>query len=127
MIYGSKLYLVILFLSFFLIIGCTSRNYYYELYDGYKIKKIDDEIKLYKDDELFKINDLDYKIEEFKFNSDVVCLKLNNEKYYMIYYVDGTVYGPFDLNSLNTSTDNISMTFDNDFTSLDKKEGLIYE
>lgn len=127
MIYGSKLYLVILFLSFFLIVGCTSRNYYYELYDGYKIKKIDDEIKLYKDDELFKINDLDYKIEEFKFNSDVVCLKLNNEKYYMIYYVDGTVYGPFDLNSLNTSTDNISMTFDNDFTSLDKKEGLIYE
>jgi len=126
-IYGSKLYLVILFLSFFLIVGCTSRNYYYELYDGYKIKKIDDEIKLYKDDELFKINDLDYKIEEFKFNSDVVCLKLNNEKYYMIYYVDGTVYGPFDLNSLNTSTDNISMTFDNDFTSLDKKEGLIYE
>ena len=127
MIYGSKLYLVILFLSFFLIVGCTTKNYYYELYDGYKIQKVNDEIKLYKDDQIFKINDLDYKIEEFKFNSDVVCLKLNNNKYYMIYYVDGTIYGPFDLKSLNESTNNISMTFDNDFTSLSEKEGLIYE
>jgi len=126
-IYGNKFYLVILFLSFFLIVGCANKNFYFELYDGYTIRNIDDDVKLYKDLELFEINDLDYEIKEFKYNSDVVCLKLSNDTYYMIYYVDGTVYGPFDKNSLDISINNLSMTFDNEFTNIFEKEGLIYE
>ena len=116
-----------IFLSFFLIVGCANKNYYYELYDDYKIKQIEDDTKLYKNDELFKINDLDYQILEFKYNSDVVCLKLKDNSYYMIYYVDGTIYGPFDLESLNSSINSLSMTFDNDFMALTEKEGLLYE
>ena len=128
MIYGSKLYLVILFISFFLIVGCqVDKNFSYELYDGYEIKKMYDTVKLYKDDELFEINDLDYKIKKFKYNSDVVCLELESGKYYMIYYVDGNIYGPFDLESLNSSINSLSMTFDRDFEDINKVEGIIYE
>ena len=127
MIYGNKIAFVVLFFSFFLLVGCTNKSYYYELYDGYEIKNIKEDTKLYKDDQLFKINDLNYQISEFKYNSDVVCLKLSDNSYYMIYYVDGTIYGPFDLETLNSSVNSLSMTFDNDFTSLKDKEGLLYE
>ncbi len=128
MIYGNKLALLVLLLSFFLIVGCDSnRNYSYKLYDNYEIKNIDNDIKLYKDGDIFKINDLDYQIESFKFNSDVICLKLNDGNYYMIYYVDGTIIGPHTLESLNKETDSLSMTFDTDFTDIDKIEGVIYE
>lgn len=127
MIYGNKWLVVLLLLSFFYIVGCSEKDFYIALYDGYTIKSIDDEIKLYKDEELLEINDLDYKILEFKYNSDVVCLKLDNEKYYMIYYVDSSIYGPFDLESLNESVASLSMTFDFDFTSVEESEGKIYE
>lgn len=126
--YGNKLYLII-FISLFCIFitGCQSKNFYIELYDGYKIKKVEETIKLYKDDTLFKINDIDYKIEEFKYNSDVVCIKLNDGNYYMIYYVDGNIYGPFDKKSLDISINSLSMTFQTDFYQVEKAEGLIYE
>ena len=128
MIYGNKLALLVLLLSFFLIVGCDSnRNYSYKLYDNYEIKNIDNDIKLYKDGDIFKINDLDYQIKAFKFNSDVICLKLNDDKYYMIYYVDGSIIGPHTLESLNKETDSLSMTFDSDFTDINKIEGVIYE
>ena len=128
MIYGNKLVLLVLLLSFFLIIGCDSnRNYSYKLYDNYEIKNVDNDIKLYKDGEIFKINDLDYQIKSFKFNSDVICLKLNDGKYYMIYYVDGTIFGPHTLDTLKAETDSLSMTFDSDFTDINKIEGVIYE
>ena len=129
MTYGNKLYLII-FISLFclFIVGCTTnKNFYYELYDGFSIKKIDEEIKLYKNEELMKINDLNYKINEFKYNSDVVCLKLDNNEYYMIYYVDSTIYGPFTKESLEDSITSLSMTFKNDFQNIFKVEGLIYE
>ena len=128
MTYGNKIYLII-FISLFCIFitGCKPRNSYYELYDGFMIKKTDEEIKLYKDMDLIKIHDLDYKIKEFKYNSDVVCLKLESGDYYMIYYVDGNIYGPFTKESLDTSVSSLSMTFDNDFRDIEKADGLIYE
>ena len=128
MIYGNKLAILLLLLSFFLIVGCSSnRNYSYKLYDNYEIKSIDNNIKLYKDGEIFKINDLDYQIKTFKFNSDVICLGLNDGNYYMIYYVDGEVIGPHTLESLNKETESLSMTFDDDFKDITKAEGVIYE
>ena len=128
MIYGNKLALLVLLLSFFLIVGCDShKNYSYKLYDNYEIKSIDNDIKLYKDGEIFKINDLDYQIESFKFNSDVICLGLDDGNYYMIYYVDGAIIGPHTLESLKKETDSLSMTFDSDFTDINKIEGVIYE
>ena len=45
----------------------------------------------------------------------------------MIYYVDGTIYGPHTLDSLKEETDNLSMTFDTDFKDITKVGGLIYE
>lgn len=127
MTYGTRVILIVFFCFFFLI-GCMdNRDFYYELYDGYEIKKVYDSIKLYKNDELVKINDLDYKILEFKYNSDVVCLKLDNNSYYMIYYVDTTIYGPFTKDSLETSINSLSMNFDSDFEKVLEKEGLIYE
>ena len=129
MTYGSKIALVVFLLSFFLITGCTSRNWYYELYDDYKIQSsYNDKVILTKNNEKININDLDYTIISFKYNSDVVCLKLDNGKYYMIYYVDTSIYGPFNsLDNLNTSTDSLSMTFSSDFTSIKELEGKIYE
>ena len=127
MTYGTKLIFVVLLLSFFLF-GCgKSDNFSYNLFDGYVIKSVANDIKLYKDSELFNINDLDYQIKEFKYNSDVVCLKLDDGSYYMIYYVDGEVYGPHDLESLNIVTNNLSMTFEEDFQDITKARGLIYE
>ncbi len=129
MTYGSKIALVVFLLSFFLITGCTSRNWYYELYDDYKIQSsYNNKVILTKNNEKININDLDYTIISFKYNSDVVCLKLDNGKYYMIYYVDTSIYGPFNsLDNLNTSTDSLSMTFSSDFTSIKELEGKIYE
>lgn len=129
MTYGSKIALVVFLLSFFLITGCTSRNWYYELYDDYKIQSsYNNKVILTKNNEKININDLDYTIISFKYNSDVVCLKLDNEKYYMIYYVDTSIYGPFNsLDNLNTSTNSLSMTFSSDFTSIKELEGKIYE
>lgn len=129
MTYGSKIALVVFLLSFFLITGCTSRNWYYELYDDYKIQSsYNDKVILTKNNEKININDLDYTIISFKYNSDVVCLKLDNGKYYMIYYVDTSIYGPFNsLDNLNTSTASLSMTFSSDFTSIKELEGKIYE
>ena len=129
MTYGSKIALVVFLLSFFLITGCTSRNWYYELYDDYKIQSsYNNKVILTKNNEKININDLDYTIISFKYNSDVVCLKLDNGKYYMIYYVDTSIYGPFNsLYNLNTSTNSLSMTFSSDFTSIKELEGKIYE
>lgn len=129
MTYGNKMYLII-FISLFclFIVGCTkNQNFYYELYDGFSIKKTSEEIKLYKDEKLIEISDLDYKIKEFKYNSDVVCLKLENNEYYMIYYVNSNVYGPFTKESLEDSINSLSMTFKNDFQNIFKVEGKIYE
>ena len=88
MTYGNKFILVVFFLSFFLITGCVNRNWYYDLYDDYKIQTSNDKIILTKNNEKININDLDYSIKSFKYNSDVVCLYLNDNNYYMIYYVD---------------------------------------
>ncbi len=128
MTYGSKLCLIIFLLSFFLIQGCTSKkDFSYPLYDGYEIKSIGDKIKLYKDSEVFNINDLDYKIKEFKYNSDVVCLRLSDDSYYMIYYVDKTIYGPHTIDSLDEVITSLSMTFDTNYQDITKVEGRVYE
>ena len=128
MTYGNKILTCLFLLMFFLTTGCEkNKNFYYELYDGFRIQKIDDTIKLYKDLKVVSINDLEYKILEFKYNSDVVCLKLDDNNYYMFYYVDSSLYGPYNLNSLNDTTNSLSMTFDNDFTEVMKADGLIYE
>ena len=127
MIYGNKLFTLILILSLFFLSGCGTKNFYYKLYDGYEIKKIDDEIKLYQNDNLILIPDQDYKIKEFKYNSDVVCLKLSNNNYYMVYYFDSSVYGPYTKETLDETTNNLSMTFPNDFQNILKVDGLIYE
>lgn len=129
MTYGSKTAMLVFLLSFFLITGCSSKNWYYELYDDYKIQSsYNNKVILTKNNEKININDLDYTITSFKYNSDVVCLKLDNSKYYMIYYVDTSIYGPFSsLDNLNTSTNSLSMTFSNDFVSVNELEGKIYE
>ncbi len=126
--YGNKILIIVLVLVSFLIVGCESnKDFTYSLYDGYTIKSIDKEIKLYKDLDLVKINDLDYQIKKFKYNSDVVCLLLNDNKYYMIYYVDGTILGPYTKESLNETITSLSMTFDKDFQDILKVEGRVYE
>lgn len=129
MTYGTRYLLICLFCFLIFLSGCSNnRNFSYQLYDGYEIKKMYDTIKLYKNDELVKINDLNYKILEFKYNSDVVCLKLENGTYYMIYYVDTTIYGPFTKESLETSINSLSMSFNSDFQNILKiRSGLIYE
>ena len=129
MTYGNK-FIILLLLSFLFIVGCETKfnNFYYNLYDGYSIKGIDNKIKLYKNDEIIMIENNDYKIDEIKYNSDVVCVKLHNGKYYMIYYVDSSVYGPFTKESIDkTINEDSTMTFDNDFKNILKMDGLIYE
>ena len=127
MIYGNKFTLIIL-LSFFLLIGCSKiNNWSYELYDGYEIKQIDKEIKLYQNDEVFKINELNYEITSFKYNSDVVCLKLTDDNYYMIYYVDASLYGPYTKETLTETINSLSMTFSKDFQDVKSLEGRVYE
>lgn len=130
MTYGNKYIFLVLLLSFLFLVGCEQKfqNFHYDLYDGYNIKGIDNKIKLYKNDELIKISDNDYKIEEIKYNSDVVCLKLTSGEYYMIYYVDSSVFGPYDKESLDkTISDDSTMTFKNDFQNILKMDGLSYE
>ena len=128
MTYGNKFILVVFFLSFFLITGCVNRNWYYDLYDDYKIQTSNDKIILTKNNEKVNINDLDYSIKSFKYNSDVVCLYLNDKNYYMIYYVDNSILGPFKTkDNLLEATNSLSMTFTSDFQTIDKLEGKIYE
>ena len=128
MTYGNKFILVVFFLSFFLITGCVNRNWYYDLYDQYKIQTSNDKIILTKNNEKININDLDYSIKSFKYNSDVVCLYLNDNNYYMIYYVDNSILGPFNTkDNLLETTNSLSMTFTSDFQTIDKLEGKIYE
>lgn len=128
MTYGNKIIGIFLCLFAFFLVGCEkNENWYFELYDSYTIQSREGNVKLYKENHLISISDFDYKIESFKYNSDVVCLKLSNKTYYMIYYVDSSVYGPFDLESLNESTNTLSMSFENDFTEVSKVEGRVYE
>ena len=128
MTYGSKITIFVLLLSFFFLTACSNdKNFSYTLYDGYVIRSTNGDVKLYKDSEIFKINDLDYNIKEFKYNSDVICLKLSDGNYYMIYYVDGTILGPYTKESLNETITSLSMTFDKDFQDILKVEGRVYE
>ncbi len=127
MIYGNKIFSLVFLLFLFLIVGCSqTKNFSYQLYDDYVIKGIDNKIQLYKDEHLIPIGSENYKIEEFKYNSDVVCLKLADGKYYMIYYFDSSVYGPYTKESLDETTTSYSMTFPNDFQNILKAD-LIYE
>ncbi|MBR3660534.1 MAG: hypothetical protein IKN63_01335 [Bacilli bacterium] len=128
MTYGNKI-IGILLLSFILLVGCEAnfKNFHYDLYDNYSIKGIDNTIKLYKNNEVIKIKEIDYKIKEFKYNSDVVCLKLSNNEYYMIYYYNGEVYGPFTKESLDDTINNDStMTIASDFVNILKAD-VIYD
>lgn len=126
MTYGNR-YLFLILILCLLLIGCSkSKDWYFELYDGYVIKAVDDTVKLYKNDEVFKINELDYKIDTFKYNSDVVCLKIDNS-YYMIYYVDSSIYGPYTKETLDDTTNSLSMTFSSDFKDISEIEGIVYE
>ena len=125
MTYGSRLLYISIILSLLFIIGCEKhiKNFHLNLYDGYSIKAVNNTIKLYKDNEVIKIEDNDYKILEYKYNSDVVCLKLNNGKYYMIYYYNASVFGPYTKESLRETIDNDStMSFDKDFEDILKAE-----
>ena len=128
MTYGNKLIFLVVLLSLFLI-GCDKKinDFHYDLYDGYTIKGINNKIQLYKNDELIKIED-NYSIKEIKYNSDVVCVKLSNSKYYMIYYVDSNIFGPYTKESLDkTILEDSTMTFDSDFQNILKMDGIIYE
>ena len=128
MIYGNKFILITILLSFLFIIGCEkNKDFHFDLYDSYSIKGIDNKIKLYKDNNIIEINNLDYKIKEFKYNSDVVCLKLDNNEYYMIYYFDSSVYGPYTKELLEETIKNDStMTFNEEFKSILKAD-VIYD
>lgn len=128
MIYGNKLIYIGLLLSFLLLVGCEvkNNNFHYGLYDGYEIRSKDNKIMLYKGNDLIKIED-NYQIKEFKYNSDVVCLKLTNNNYYMIYYVDASIYGPYTKETLDETINNDStMSFKNDFLDIMKAD-VVYE
>ena len=130
MIYGNKYVTIFILLSFILLVGCSKnfQNFHYDLYDGYVIKGIDNKVELYKNDEVIKIENKDYNIKEIKYNSDVVCLKLQNGKYYMIYYVDSSIYGPYTKETLEETIKNDStMSFNIDFKNILKVDGLVYE
>ena len=119
--YGNKIIFIFACLSFLFIVGCETRirDFHYDLYDGYSIKAIDNKIKLYKNDEVIKIENDDYKISEFKYNSDVVCLKLQNGKYYMIYYYNAGVFGPYTKDSLEDTINNDpTMEIEEDFKNI---------
>ena len=129
MTYGNKFIFVIMLLSLFLI-GCEKKinNFHFDLYDNYSIKSIDNKIRLYKNDELIEIESDNYKIDQIKYNNDVICLKLKNNNYYMVYYVDSSIYGPYTKESLKKTLDeDLTMTFDNDFKNILEMDGLIYE
>ena len=127
--YGNKFLFVVFLLSLFLI-GCEKKvnNFHLDLYDGYNIKAIDNKIRLYKNDELIKIENDNYKIDQIKYNSDVICLKLKNNNYYMVYYVDSSIYGPYTKETIKKTLDEDStMTFENDFKNILEMDGLEYE
>ena len=129
MTYGNKFIFLITILSFLFIVGCDNnkRDFHIDLYDGYSIKNINNQIKLYKNDNIININDLDYKITEFKYNSDVVCLKLKNGEYYMIYYYNSSVFGPYSKDSLDETIKNDStMDLSSDFINILKAD-VIYD
>lgn len=128
MTYGNKIILFLIFLSFFLIIGCSEKPWSVSLYDDYKIQNTGSKVILTKQDSEVNINDLNYSIKSFKYNSDVVCLYLNNSNYYMIYYVDSSIIGPFKTKSdLEDTTNSLSMTFTNDFLDINKIKDKVYE
>lgn len=128
MTYGNKIILFIILLSFFLIIGCSERPWSVSLYDDYKIQNTGNKVILTKQDSEVNINDLNYSIKSFKYNSDVVCLYLNNSNYYMIYYVDSSIIGPFKTKSdLDETTNSLSMTFSSDFLDINKIKDKVYE
>lgn len=128
MTYGNKIILFIILLSFFLIIGCSERPWSVSLYDDYKIQNTGNKVILTKQDSEININDLNYSIKSFKYNSDVVCLYLNNSNYYMIYYVDSSIIGPFKTKSdLEETTNSLSMTFSSDFLDINKIKDKVYE
>ena len=130
MTYGNKCIFVVVLLSLLFFVGCEMKmsNFHYDLYDGYTIRGKDGTIQLYKGETLISVEDENYKIKEIKYNSDVVCVKLDNGKYYMIYYVDASVYGPYTKETLEaTIREDSTMTFEEDFQSITKIEGLIYE
>lgn len=128
MTYGNKIILFIILLSFFLIIGCSERPWSVSLYDDYKIQNTGNKVILTKQDSEININDLNYSIKSFKYNSDVVCLYLNNSNYYMIYYVDSSIIGPFKTKSdLDETTNSLSMTFSSDFLDINKIKDKVYE
>ena len=130
MTYGNKFIIFILLLSFLFIVGCEEKvkNFQYGLYDGYVIKGINGSIMLYKEDKPILIEEKNYQIKEIKYNNDVVCLRLLNDKYYMIYYVDGSIFGPFTKESLDkTIKEDSTLIFTKDFQDITKMEGLEYE
>lgn len=124
--YGNKFNFFIIFILLIFLIGCSTKNFYIELYNDFSIKKSDEKIKLYKNDLVFDINNLDYKIISFNYNEDVVCLKLDNESYYIIYFIDSNIYGPFNEENylLALKTLNIDIL---DLENIMEVEGRIYE
>ena len=121
MTYVNKIIILLALLSFLFLVGCNNniRNFHYDLYDNYSIKSVDNKIKLYKNNDVVEINKLDYKIKEFKYNSDVVCVHLQNNEYYMIYYYNTSVYGPYTKETLNETIKNDStMDFETDFQNI---------
>ena len=75
MTYGNKLLCLFTILSLLFIVGCENKflNFHLDLYDGYSIKGIDNTVKLYKNDEVVKIENDDYRITEFKYNKFYSC------------------------------------------------------
>ena len=129
MTYGNKFIFIVLLLSLFFI-GCEKKinNFHLSLYDDYSIKAIDNKVELYKNNELIKIENDHYDIDEIKYNSDVICLKLKNGHYYMVYYVNSNVFGPYTKENLEkTLVEDSTMTFEHDFQNILKMEGLEYE
>lgn len=128
MTYGNKIVVFFTLLSFLFLVGCEkTRNFHYDLYDGYTIKRVDGKVKLYKDDNVIEINKLNYNIKEFQYNSDVVCLHLENNEYYIIYYYNTSVFGPYTRETFDETIENDStMSFDTDFQKIQNVE-VIYD
>ena len=126
--YGNRILYFTLLLAFIFLVGCSRvKNFHFDLYDNYTIRAIDNKIKLYKNDTVVNIYDMDYKIKEFKFNSDAVCLKLSNNEYYMIYYFDTSIYGPFTKDVLDSTIEaDSTMEFEEDFKDILKAD-VVYD
>ena len=129
MTYGSRFLRLFTILSLLFIVGCQNnvKNFHLDLYDNFSIKSINNKIKLYKDNNIIEINNLDYIIKEYKYNSDVVCLKLDNNEYYMIYYYNSSVFGPYTKDTLKETIENDpTMSFSEDFKNILKAD-VIYD